>query len=141
MSIFAVNYWAVLVAAIAAWLLGAGWYMALAKPWMAAHGWNSEADMLGPSGKTSPVPFITSFVAELIMAWVLFGILWHVGGGKFTIGNGIVSAVLVWLGFVATTIGVNYAFSKKPLMLTVIDAGHWLAVLVLMGMILGAWGM
>jgi hypothetical protein len=141
MSMFAVNYWAVIVAAIAGWLLGAAWYMALAKPWMTAHGWTTEADMLGPSGKTSPIPFITSFVAELIMAWVLFGILWHVSEAKFTIMNGIVSAVLVWLGFVLTTISVNYAFSKKPPALIVIDAGHWLAVLVLMGIILGAWGM
>ena len=140
MSMFAVNYWAVLVAAIAGWLLGAAWYMALAKPWMAAHGWKSEADMLGPSGKTSLIPFVTSFIAELIMAWVLFGILWHVSGGKFTIANGVVSAALVWLGFVVTTISVNYAFSKKPPMLIVIDAGHWLAVLLLMGIILGAWG-
>ena len=141
MSIFAVNYWAVLIAAIAGWLLGAAWYMALAKPWMTAHGWTSEADVLGPSGKTSPIPFIVSFIAELVMAWVLFGILWHVGGGRFTIANGIVSAVLVWLGFIVTTISVNYAFSKKPPALIAIDAGHWLAVLLLMGIILGAWGM
>jgi hypothetical protein len=140
MSIVGINYWAVLVSAVAGWLLGAAYYMALAKPWMAAQGWKSEADMLGPSGKTSPVPFIASFVAELIMAWVLAGILFHVGKGAFTVKGGIISALLVWLGFVATTITVNYAFSQKPLALTVIDAGHWLAVLLLMGIILGAWG-
>jgi hypothetical protein len=141
MSMMGINYWAVLVAAIAAWILGAGYYMALAKPWMAAQGWNSEADMLGPSGKTSPVPFIASFVAELIMAWVLAGIIWHSAGGQFSIRSGLIAGFLVWLGFVVTTIGVNYAFAKKPPMLTVIDAGHWLAVLLLMGAILGAWGM
>jgi len=140
MSIMGINYWAVLVSAIAGWLLGAAYYMALARPWMAAQGWKSEADMLGPSGKASPVPFIASFIAELIMAWVLAGVLFHVGKGAFTVKGGIVSALLVWLGFVATTITVNYAFSQKPLTLTAIDAGHWLAVLLLMGIILGAWG-
>jgi hypothetical protein len=140
MSLMGIKYWAVLVAAIAAWLLGAAYYMALAKPWMTAHGWANEADMLGPSGKTSPVPFITSFVAELIMAWVLAGVLFHVGQGAFTVKGGLISGFLVWLGFVATTISVNYAFSKKPFMLIAIDAGHWLAVLLLMGIILGAWG-
>jgi len=140
MSLMVVNYWAVLVAAVAAWLLGAAYYMALARFWMAAHGWKSEADMLGPSGKTSPIPFIASFVAELIMAWMLAGILFHTGKGVFTIKVGLISGFLVWLGFVATTISVNYAFSKKPFVLIVIDAGHWLAVLLLMGIIIGAWG-
>jgi Protein of unknown function (DUF1761) len=140
MSLSVVNYWAVLVSAIAAWVLGAVYYMALAKPWMAAQGWNSEADMLGPSGKTSPLPFVTSFVAELIMAWMLAGILWHVGQGAFTVKNGLISGFLVWLGFVATAISVNYAFSKRSLALIVIDTGHWLIVLLLMGLILGIWG-
>lgn len=135
-----VNYWAVLVSAVVAWVFGAGYYMALAKPWMAAQGWKSEADMLGPSGKTSPVPFIVSFIAELIMAWVLAGIIWHSTGGQFSIKSGLISGFLVWLGFVATTVVVNYSYGKKPLALMVIDAGYWLAVLLLMGIILGAWG-
>jgi Protein of unknown function (DUF1761) len=138
MSIMGINIWAVPVAAIAAWLLGGAYYMALAKPWMAAQGWKTEADMLGPSGKASPVPFITSFVAEIVMAAMLAGVLFHTGG--FTIKGGVITAVLIWLGFVVTTISTNYGFSKRPVMLTVIDAGHWLAVLLLMGIILGAWG-
>lgn len=140
MSSITVNYWAVLVSAIAAWILGAAYYMVLAKPWMAAQGWKTEADMLGPSGKTSPIPFIASFIAEFIMAWMLAGVLLHFGASAVTIKNGAISGFLIWLGFVATTIGVNYAFSKRPIMLMVIDAGHWLAVLLLMGIILGAWG-
>jgi hypothetical protein len=140
MSFAGVNYWAVLVAAVAAWILGAAYYMALAKPWMAAQGWRSEADMLGPSGKTSPLPFVISFIAELVMAWVLAGVLFHIGKGGFTVKGGLISGFLIWLGFVATTVGVNYAYGKKPLALFVIDAGYWLLVLLLMGAILGGWG-
>ena len=40
----------VLVAAVAAWVLGAAWYMALSKPWLAALG-KTEADMKGADGK------------------------------------------------------------------------------------------
>ena len=32
------NYLAIVIAAVAAWLVGAGWYMALGKTWMAALG-------------------------------------------------------------------------------------------------------
>ncbi len=42
--------------------------------------------------------------------------------------------------FVVTTNGVNNAFLMKPLALTIIDAGHWLFVLLLMGVIIGAFG-
>ena len=36
--------------------------------------------------------------------------------------------------------GVNHAFEGAKPMLTVIDGGHWLAVLLLMGAIIGAFG-
>jgi hypothetical protein len=83
-------------------------------------------------------PFVLAFVALLIMAWVLAGTMAHVG--TITIRNGIISALFVWFGFVLTTMAVNNAFGGRTLKLTVIDAGHWLAVLVLMGLIIGAFG-
>jgi hypothetical protein len=39
-----------------------------------------------------------------------------------------------------TTIGVNHAFSGASPKLTLIDGGHWLAVLVVMGAVIGAFG-
>jgi hypothetical protein len=133
-----INHLAILVAAIAAWLVGAAWYMVLARPWMSAHGWQNEAEMLGPSGKPSPIPFILAFVAELVMAWVLAGLIGHLG--PVTIRTGVISGFFVWLGFVVTTVAVNNAFGKSPPTLTLIDSGHWLAVLLVMGAIIGAFG-
>jgi hypothetical protein len=138
MTLTGVNYLAIVIAAVAAWLVGAVWYMALAKPWMKAQGWTSKEEMLGPGGKPSPVPFILSFAAEFVMAWVLAGVLYHIGATSLR--GGMVSAALIWVGFVATTVLVNNAFSKKPFMLAVIDGGHWLAVLLVMGAILGGMG-
>jgi hypothetical protein len=140
MEFAGINYLAVFAAGLAGWALGAGWYMLLAKPWIAAHGWGSETEMLGPDGRASRTPFILSLIAEFIMAWVLAGVIGHLGPGEVTIRNGVISAASVWLGFVATTITVNYAFGRARPMLTVIDAGHWLAVLLLMGAIIGAFG-
>lgn len=141
MTFVGINYWAVLVAAVAAWLAGAAWYMVLAKPWMSAVGWSAEKIARhiekGPEDKS---PFIISFVAELVMAWVLAGLIGHLGPGQVTIWNGIVSGAFVWLGFVVTTMAVNHAFGGAKPMLTVIDGGHWLMVLVLMGAIIGAFG-
>jgi hypothetical protein len=42
MAFAGINYLAVLIAAVASWLVRAFWYMALAKPWMAAVGMTPE---------------------------------------------------------------------------------------------------
>ena len=47
---------------------------------------------------------------------------------------------MAWLGFVVTTNVVNNAFQKRKPMLTAIDSGHWLAVLVVQGIVLGVLG-
>jgi hypothetical protein len=140
MAVGGLNFIAIVVAAVAAWLAGAAWYMALGKPWIAAQGWHSRAEMLRGREKPSPVPFIVSFIAELVMAWVLAGILGHIAPGGTTIRIGLISGAFVCLGFVATTIAVNYSFSGRKPMLMAIDAGHWLVVLLVMGAILGGFG-
>ncbi|MBZ0145924.1 MAG: DUF1761 domain-containing protein [Pseudorhodoplanes sp.] len=137
-----VNYLAVLVAAVAAWILGAVWYGTFSKAWGVAQGKTMEAikqEQAAKVGQLSAVlPFLLVFVGNLIMAAVLYGIMTHVG--PFTIRAGLISGALCWFGFIATTVTVNYAFQGRKPMLTVIDTGYWLAVLLLTGAILGAFG-
>jgi hypothetical protein len=143
MTFTGVNYLAVIVAAVAGWLVGAGYYTALSAQWMAAQGKTKEdfrREMEGASGAAKAVPFVGALLAELIMAWVLAGLLGHLGENQVTLWNGVVSGAFVWLGFVATTVAVNNMFGMKKMALTVIDSGHWLAVLVVMGGIVGAFG-
>ena len=85
-------------------------------------------------------PYILSFIAELIMAWVLAGMIGHLGVGQVTIRNGVISGLFAWLGLVVTTMAVNNAFGGRKAMLTAIDSGHWLVVLLIMGAIIGAMG-
>ncbi|MEQ1614560.1 MAG: DUF1761 domain-containing protein, partial [Hyphomicrobiaceae bacterium] len=79
----------------------------------------------------------------LVMAWVLAGILAHLLKGGVAIGvrNGMLTAAILWLGFVATTLASNHAFQGARRMLTVIDAGHWLGVLLIQGAIIGGWAL
>jgi hypothetical protein len=144
MSFAGIDYLAILVAAVAGWLIGAVWYVALSKPWVAAHGWTiEEFKRRAEANKGTPaawLPFVLAFVAELVMAWVLAGLVGHLGPGQVTVWNGIVSAAFVWLGFVLTTVAVNNMFAMRKPMLSVVDAGHWLAVLVVMGAVIGAFG-
>jgi hypothetical protein len=140
MTFTGVSYLAILVAAVAAWLAGAAYYTTLSAPWMAAQGKTEEdfrRDMEGKSGVAKGLPFIVAFVAELIMAWMLAGVLGHLGEGQVTVRNGVISAGFLWFGFVLTTIAVNNMFSMKKVMLSVIDSIHWLIVLVVMGAVIG----
>lgn len=132
-----VNWLAVFIAAFAGYAIGAAWYMTLAKAWMSAAGLTPEI-IKGPEGKQSPMPFIIAAIANLIMASMLFGILVHVGDANPW--RGMVSALFIWIGFVATTMSVNYAYQMKPVRLNIIDGGHWLINLLAQGAILGWFG-
>jgi hypothetical protein len=132
------NYLAIVIAAGAAWLAGAGWYMALAKPWMAALGTTPEKMEELRRRPGAFLPFVYAFVAELVMAWILAGLLGHIGA--LTVRGGIISAAFCWAGFVITTMVVNNGFAHRDARLLLIDGGHWLMVLLLMGAIIGAMG-
>jgi hypothetical protein len=132
MTFAGLNYLAVLIAAVAAFAWGAAYYMTLSKPWLAAVG------RVEPN--RSPTPFILSFVALLVMGWVLAGTLGHLGAGQVTVRNGVISGLFLWLGFVVTTVFVNNAYPGRKYVLSVIDSIHWLGVLVIQGAVIGALG-
>jgi glycerol uptake facilitator-like aquaporin len=134
-----INYLAVLLAGAGAWIAGALWYGVFGNHWLAALG-KTKAQLMGPGGKPRPGPFALSFIADLIMAFVLAGIVGAVGAGKVSAFAGMATGALMWVGFVVTTIAVNNAYANRKTTLTVIDAGHWLLALVVAGAIVGAFG-
>ena len=89
------NYPAVVVAAVAYWILGALWYGVLfSKPWMALeHMTVEQAQSLNPV-----VPYIVSFLLELLVAYSVAQLcIWR---NANTVGRGASVGVLVWIGFV-----------------------------------------
>lgn len=132
-----VNWLAAIISALVGYGLGAVWYMSLAKPWMAAVGL-TEADIKGKDGKQNPMPFVIAAIANLVMAALLYGILVHVG--DFSVRRGLMSGLMIWIGFVATTQAVNYAYQMRPFRLWAIDSGYWLINLMAQGAILGWFG-
>jgi len=131
------NYIAVVVAALASLAFGAVYYMTLAKPWMAAVGKTLEQTQ---AEKGSPKPFIIAVVAQLVMAWVLAGIIGHLGTDQVTPMNGLISGTFVWFGFVLTSLTVSNGFQGAKTSLTLIGGGHWLGVLLVQGLVIGLLG-
>jgi hypothetical protein len=136
------NYLAIVVAAAAAWLVGGVWYSVLSKHWVEGQGMTvEEAKAKHAAVKGTPqawLPFVLVFIAELIIAFVLAGLLTHLGA--WSVRGGIISAAFVWFGFVLTTIVGNYAFHQRSYKLMAIDAGGWLAAFLVIGAIVGGWG-
>ena len=131
------NLWAVLLAAAASFVFGGVWYGVLSKQWMEAA--NLTEEQIRGKGGPSPVPFVITFIAQLIMAWMLAGVLLHLAksGLPANVRNGMISAAFIWLGFIATTQVVNHQFQMQKRTLTLIDCGHWLGVMLIQGAILG----
>jgi len=129
-----VSYLAVVVAAAAAFIYGAVYYGVLSKAWI-------KAGRIAPEqARPGPMILAVTFGAELVMAWVLAGIIGHLGVGQVTLWNGVVAAFLVWLGFMVTTMAVNHRYQAYGWDLTAIDGGHWLGVALIMGAVIGWWG-
>jgi len=134
MDFSVVNWLAVVIAAVVVWLFGAVWYTVLSKPWMRA----ARIDL--STSKKSILPFIISFIAELIMALVFALVVGAITGGEPTLVAGLVFGFVLWLGFVATTMTANHRYENFGWDLTLIDGGHWLGVLLLIGAVIGWFG-
>jgi len=128
------NYLAVLIAAVAAFAFGALYYSVLAGPWKRAAGVSSS------SPKPAAATFVLTFVAELAMAWIMAGMIGHLGPGQVTLKNGLISAGIVWFGFLLTSTVISQRYQGKPWTLTLIDAGHWLGVALILGGVIGGFG-
>ena len=134
---FTVNYPAVLVAGVAAFLLGAIWYSPalFARQWMAAHGHTPER--IAAMKQTMARTYAISFVCFLVTAWVMAVLVSRVG--VMGVLGGVKLGGITWLGFAATIGLTSNLYSEKPLAVYLIDAGYQLVYLILMGVILAVW--
>lgn len=135
----AINYWAVIVAAIVNIVLGFIWYgPLLGKPWMKLSGINVDTK---PSSKVMTMNMIIMIIGSFLMAWVLDHAL--IFGNAYLQTSGVSAGLMVgffnWLGFVAPiTIG-SVLWENKSWSLWFINAGYYLVSFCLMGVILAAW--
>ena len=140
MTFAGLNYLAIVIAAVVAWAASAAWYMSLGRAYQAALGKTPEqckAEMQKPGAF---LPFVYAFFANIIIAWMLAGVLGHLGPGQVTVQNGVISAAFLWFGFIFTTLFVNYSFHGRGMRLILIDLGNWLVELLLMGLVVGWMG-
>jgi hypothetical protein len=132
--------WVLPLAAFIGFMFGGLWYGVLSKQWLSAA--NLTEERVKASGGMTPKLLGITFLAELFMAWMLAGIILHMkkAGIAPTAWNGMISAAFIWAGFIMTTLVVNHGYQLNKPRLTLIDGGHWLGVMLLMGAIIGRFG-
>jgi hypothetical protein len=135
-----INFWAVLVCAVATMVIGFIWYspMLFAPPWMRLMGHDpadkSKMDeMRKGAGKTYGLAFITSIVAAVVLAKII---------DVTSVDTALYGAKIgfaVWLGFVTTVQLTGALFSRQPIKLYLINTGYQLVCFLSMGAILAVW--
>lgn len=123
----------VVAAAVAGFALGAAWYMALSKQWVAASG--IEVDENGQPANRSKTPFILAGIAMLLVA----GMMRHMFAmsGIDTLAAGLVGGLGVGLFFISPWIMINNAYGDRPFNLTLIDGGYATFGCAVIGAVLG----
>lgn len=133
-----VNFWAVLVSAIASMIIGSIWYGPLfGKMFMDAMGmkeWTSRERLKMKDRMI--ISYIGQFLASLVMFYMLAGLI--VGFDHLSVIGGIETALLVWIGFVVP-LKIGDAIWGGKMTLFWLGIGDMLIILVVSGIIIGAW--
>lgn len=132
MDISQLNYLAILVAALSAFLLGSIWYA----PFLFGNIWMKENNFTEEQLKTGFARIMTtSFVLELLMAFNLAAFI----GAEADITFGMAAGFAAGFGWVALGMGVTYLFDRRSFRIWAINAGYHAVAFTIMGAILGAW--
>lgn len=129
------NLVAIVVAAIAQFIIGWIWYGPLfGKTWMSMMGMSQQSMSREGMGKT----MILSFVGSLVTAAVLSMLVGWMGAK--TLNAGIAAGFWAWLGFVATVTLSAVLYAKMSWNLYILNNAYYLVSLAVMGAILAKWG-
>jgi hypothetical protein len=129
MEFYAENWIAIIVGALAGFVVGGIWYgPVMGKKWMGAVGLTEEDIQGGNMGMI----YGTAFVLSLIASTTLAHLLTYFPG--LPLPTVLLIAVGIAAGFILPAIGTNYLFSQKSRSLFMIDATYWLLFYAAMGL-------
>ena len=130
-----INWLAVLVTGVVYMAIGFIWYSmrAFGGPWSRLIGISEEDLRKG----AKPLLYLATFALALVGGTVLAVVVRSVGAT--TVLGGFKAGLLVAVGFVLTTYGSEYIFSRRPFKLYLITAGYQAVAIVVNAIILAVW--
>ncbi len=128
------NWWAVMVAAVATFILGGLWY----SPVLFAKAWQREAGLTDERLKNGnmAVIFGSSLLLSLLASWMFAVFL----GPRPNLQEGLIYGFSAGLCWVAASFGINYLFERRSLKLFFINGGYHTLQFTIIGGVLGAMG-
>lgn len=130
----AINWIAVVVAAVSTFVLGGLWYGPLfGRAWMSASGMTEEKAAQG----NMPRVFGVSFVLQLLAATVLAAFLGSEEVMPF--GPAVAASASIGIAWVAPAFGVVYMFEQRSFKHFAVNAGYHIVSFIVMGLIIAAW--
>jgi hypothetical protein len=132
-----INIWAVLVAALAFWALGALWY----SPLLFSKRWQKEVGLKEEDIKKTNMALVfgTSFVLMLLMVWALNFVINSHKPEDVSLLKGLHYGLFTGFFFSMLTMGINYLYQRRSIVLWLIDGFYMILGLGIAGMILGGW--
>jgi hypothetical protein len=132
-----INVWALLVATLAFWALGALWY----SPFLFGRRWQKEIGLNEESikGANMAMVFGVSFLLMLFMVWALNFVINSHKAEEVSLVRGLQYGIFTGFFFSMLTLGVNYLYQRRSFALWIIDGAYAMLGLGIAGMILGAW--
>jgi hypothetical protein len=131
------NYWAILVATLAYFVLGSLWFSALfGKVWskeVEKHGVKINEPAKSDIAKKMLQTFTCNALAAISIAYVIFAT------GAPTWLAGAKLGLLCGIGFAAVGISIAYTWESRSAKLLAIDCGYAVAGITICGIIIGAW--
>lgn len=131
------NFLAVMVAGIAATVVGFLWYGPLfGKPWSKMMGFTPEK-MDEAKKKGMGKAYAVNFIGALVMAYVLDRSI----AERFitSAGAAVTLAFWIWIGFIAFVMYGAVVWEGRPVKLFLINSLYYLVSLSVMGIILAFW--
>jgi Protein of unknown function (DUF1761) len=133
MSMQTLNVWAVLVAAVVAFLLAGLWFSpaVFGNAWKKANGFGA-----GEPAKAGGLGMLIAFLLTLVMS---VNLAMFLNDPKTTLAWGATAGFLAGFGWVAMGFGIASVFERRPLTYVLVNGGYFVVALVVMGAILGGW--
>lgn len=134
-----INYWGVIVAMLSSLMVGSFWYAQaiFGKRWAKL----AKIDMSKDRGNMFK-PIAITMVVSLITAYVLAHVAYLTNQffGHSFLQDSLTTAFWLWLGLTAARFVTHDAFEGRPSQLTLINAGNEFFTVMLMGLVIGLFG-